>query len=127
MVYTNNIPQPSDNISTSQAQILGNFQFLADTSTRSGIVQGISSGGYYTLPNGLIIQYFLVSSVADNDTVDFLASFTTAVIGIWIQGITGSTDERSLYVVPGSVTLSDFEIGASATFGNGAYVLAIGY
>ena len=127
MVYTNNIPQPGDNISTSQAQILGNFQFLADTSTRSGIVNGDSSGGYYTLPNGLIIQYFHVASVADNDTVDFLTTFTTSVIGIWIQGITGDTSTRSLYVVPGSVTTSDFEIGASTSFGNGAYVLAIGY
>lgn len=50
MAYQSNIPQATDLISSSQSDILGNFQYLGDTT-------GNVANGYYKLPNGIIIQW----------------------------------------------------------------------
>jgi hypothetical protein len=127
MTFLNNIPQPTDFLSSAQADLLANNQFLGDTTTRSGVTSGISTGGYYKLPNGLYIQYFKTTSVANNSSVPFLTAFPNAVISIHLQAITGSTSTDALYVASGTVTTSQFDISASRTWNQGIYVLAIGY
>ena len=76
MVYTTNIPQATDLISNSQAQILANFQFLGDTT-------GNVTPGFYKLPNGLIIQWgsILVNSVG-NKQQSYAVAFTTQVFSL---------------------------------------------
>lgn len=75
MAYTTNIPQPNDNISTSQDQILKNFQFLGDT---TGTVPG-----YYKLPNGLIIQWGNQTfTTSGTKTVNLSTPFLTQVYSV---------------------------------------------
>lgn len=51
MAYQSNIPQAGDNISKSQGDILANFQYLGSTAGNT------SPKGFYTLPNGLIVNW----------------------------------------------------------------------
>jgi hypothetical protein len=50
MPFLNTIPQPNDNISSSQPQLLGNNGFLGSTA-------GNMSDGYYKFPNGITMQW----------------------------------------------------------------------
>jgi len=131
MTFNGSIPQPGDFLSTSQGDLLANMQFLADTSTRSGITNGISVGGYYDLPNGLTIQYFRVTgslSIVDGTTIPFLVAFDQAPIYIGMQGVTNTSSDTALWVNPNNITSSSFSIrtGTSKEWTSGIFVLAIG-
>ena len=109
--FNNIIPQPNDNISTSQAQILGNFQFLGDTTGNT-----VSPNpGFYKLPNGLIMQWGLisVSNATPGTPISFATNFSVGIYSIQMTiqknsstGQGGST--RSVYVHPGSESITGF-------------------
>ncbi len=88
MAYTNNIPAANDNISTSQSQIQGNFQFLADT---TGNVQ---NPGFYKLPNGICIQWGTEFAVASgNQSKTFPIAYTTTYM-VQISEINNSSGTK---------------------------------
>lgn len=135
MAYTNNIPNANDNISTSQGQIKGNFQFLADTTTLSGQTATssdgvVSTGGYYRLPNGLIIQYFQTNSLMDNKKVQFLTNFTSpsTVYSIQCTPVVNNSSAGSVSIDDSSsgIIASRFVARCSKTFSDGIFVIAIG-
>jgi hypothetical protein len=126
MVYTNNIPQPADNISTSQQQILGNFQFLADTAGNTAL----GNPGYYIFPNGLKIQYATVSLTAAPFTalgggnftltnpIVFPVPFITEVKSVQISIIRNDTADKVQWIRTGTITLVNFNIICNNTAAN---------
>ena len=136
MAWINNQPSPTQNISNGQSTILNNFQFLGDSSTRSGQTatssDGITStGGYYKLPNGLIIQYFITDSTSDNKKVQFLTNFTnpSSVLCIQCTPCVNASSAGSVSVdnSAGSIIASRFIIRCSKPFSTGVFVIAIGF
>lgn len=77
MAYQTNIPQATDLISASQSAILGNFQFLGDTT-------GNVSNGFYKFPNGLIIQWGNFVNIPDGQVVSFNTPFITACFNVQV-------------------------------------------
>lgn len=127
MTFNANIPQSTDLISNSQADLLANNQFLGDTT-------GAVANGYYNLPNGLIIQWgsATVSNGSSGTKISFNVPFATAVYSIQMTiqkntstGQGGSA--RSVFVNPGSETTTAFTaklVSGDAT--NPVYWFAIG-
>lgn len=125
MVYTNNIPQPNDNISTSQQQILGNFQFLADTAGNTAL----GMPGYYVFPNGLKMQYGTISLTAATfvasgsnfilqTPIAFPIAFITEVKSIQISIVRNDTADKIQWIQTGSITLVNFNIICNNTAKN---------
>ena len=82
MTWTAGIPLGTDNISTSQSQLLGNINFLSSTA-------GNNAEGYYILPNGLILQWGNYSAPGGHVTsgsvsVSFPTEFSSSVYSIQI-------------------------------------------
>ena len=127
MVYTTNIPQANDQISNSQAQILGNFQFLGDTT-------GNTANGFYKLPNGLIVQWGFYSGAAVIDDVaqtfagTFVGciAFPTNCLSIIFQPIKNSPNNHTFYLKPSSLTNTGFRVITNTTWGQGFHFMAIG-
>lgn len=127
MTFNASIPQSTDLISNSQADLLANNQFLGSTT-------GNSANGYYKLPNGLILQWGseTVSNASGGTSITFPTSFATAVYSIQLTiqkntstGQGGSA--RSAFVNPGSETTTAFTaklVSGDAT--NDVYWFAIG-
>ena len=123
MVYTTNIPQASDLISNSQAQILGNFQYMGDTT-------GNVVSGYYKLPNGLIMQWAQVSiSGAPSRNISFNIPFPSAVYSIQVTRIAARPSANvpnGNYIQDTSITTSGFRIVNDDGIASGFYWFAIG-
>lgn len=137
MAYTNNIPNPNDNISTSQGQIKGNFQFLADTTTLQGIViingssGNVSTGGYYKFPNGLYLQYAKVTkganpTVADGTEISFIVPFPNLCISVVINPFTGANGVSANPDSSG-LTTAEFLLQSSINLPSGLFFIALGY
>ncbi len=135
MAFNPNIPQASDDISVSQGNILSNFQFLGNTTTLEGIAitngtsGNISTGGSYTLPNGLIVQYAKVTgspSLMDNTLISFITTFPNACMSVVFSPFSGQAD-----IVTGIATAnfstSQFQIRTTTSLASGAYYIAIGW
>ena len=123
-----NIPAASDLISSSQAQIQENFQYLGDTSGN------VSTGGY-RLPNGLIINWRNqgpagwsasgIEFLSPNQT--FLIPYTSSIFAIVLTPrVNDATSKR--FVVDGITppTLTEFIIRASTLSFSTIYWIAIG-
>ena len=139
MTFTTSQPSASQNISSGQASILGNFQYLGSTASLSGKTASITtggntikaSGGWYNLPNGLIVQYAVVTATAgslgNNAVIPFLTAWTSGVLSTQLTGISSGTSGQGLFVKPGTATTTQFQISTSNTWSNGIYYLSIGY
>jgi len=110
MTFNASIPQSTDNISTSQGQLLTNNQFLGSTAGRT-------ANGFYIMPNGLIFNWGLanVSNGSSGTDITFNQAYTNSANVFNIQltivkntstGQGGST--RSIFVNPGSITTTKF-------------------
>ncbi len=123
MVYTTNIPQANDLISNSQAQILGNFQFLGDTTGNLVL-------GFYKLPNGLIMNWGETSiSGATSRNISFASAYTTAVYSIQVTRIAArpsTNTPNGNYIQDTSITTSGFRIVNDDGIASGFYWFAIG-
>lgn len=101
MVYTTNIPQSTDLISNSQAQILGNFQFLGSTT-------GNVTPGFYKFPNGLILQWgSIIFNTSGNKSQNYAVAFTTQVFNLQFSlGWTSAGNAAAYYtgIVAGVIT-----------------------
>lgn len=99
MVYTTNIPQATDLISNSQAQILGNFQFL-------GATAGNLANGYYRFPNGLIMQWGVVVNAPDDTAVAFNVAFVTACHNVQLTVVKNSGTAEDFAYVKSTATVT---------------------
>lgn len=73
MTWNNSEPSPTQNISSGQATILNNFQFLGNS-------VGNVTPGYYKFPNGLIIQWgSILMDTSGNKNQAYAIPFTTQV------------------------------------------------
>lgn len=122
MVYTTNIPQATDLISNSQAQILGNFQFLGSTA-------GNAATGYYYMPNGLLMQWGVSAALGvGNQVINFPVAFTTPyIVTLGTSNDSSGTKWISLNQTRGggAIHTTDFGVRVS-TAGQDLYWFAIG-
>lgn len=129
MAYQTNIPQATDLISASQSAILGNFQFLGDTT-------GNVANGFYKLPNGLIINWGEITTIktglgiAGSNSVTFAQIYSTAVYSVVITEVKNSISSSNVLHLQTEAGLSGFTIlafgGTAPNFDTKAYWLAIG-
>ena len=125
MTFTPNIPQATDLISNSQAQMLGNFQFLGNTT-------GNVVNGFYNLPNGLIMQWGQTTiASATSRVISFNLPYTTAVYSIQVTRYavrtSPPTDSPSGYFIQDtSITISGFRIVNDDGIASGFFWFAIG-
>lgn len=129
MAYTTNIPQASDKISTSQAQILANFQFLGDTT-------GNAIPGYYIFPNGLKMQWGNQGPTGWSGSGSnrlspaqtFPIAFTSAVYNIVITPRIDDVDSSKTFVVDNlnAPTVTEFYIRANNVLFSTIYWYVIG-
>jgi len=125
MVYTTNIPQSTDLISNSQAQILANFQFLGDTT-------GNAAAGYYKLPNGLIVNWGNVSfTTSGTKTINYAQAYTTTVY--CVQFSLSFASSGSIVPVcidstttPASLSSAKFRVNSAPPATGIIYMFAIG-
>lgn len=139
MPWNNSQPSPTQNISTGQATILNNFQFLGNTSTLTGQTAtgtpgtATSTGGYFVFPNGMIVQFFTITNggnVANNDTYSFLIPFTQVnSIQVILQPVAHPIATKDVIYVDSTggtpVTINNFTVRTTTTWGK-VYVVAIG-
>lgn len=127
MVYTTNIPLATDLISNSQAQILGNFQFLGDTT-------GLTTNGFYKFPNGLIVQWGIWTGAAaiNGVAVTYAGNFAGCIafpnntLSLILQPIKTSTSPHAFFLTSGSISQNGFTVSTDTTWGNGYYFIALG-
>jgi hypothetical protein len=123
MSFLPNIPQPSDNISVSQGNILTNFQYL-------GATTGNIALGYYKLPNGLIIQWGQTTiSSATSRVISFSQTYSTSVFSIQVTRIAArpsTNTPNGNYIQDTSITNSGFRIVNDDGISSGFYWFAIG-
>lgn len=139
MPWNNSQPSPTQNISTGQTTLLNNMQFLGNTSTLTGQTATgspgscTSTGGYFTFPNGMIVQFFTITNggnVANGNTFSFLIPFTQVnSIQVFLQPVAHSAAAHDVIYVDSSggspVTINNFTVITSTTWGK-VYVIAIG-
>lgn len=127
MVYTTNIPQANDLISNSQSQILGNFQYLGDTTGN------ITNPGYYKLPNGLVLNWGRIDvTTAGNKTQSYAQAYTSAVYSLQFSlAYASAGDIRDIPIVvcidstaniPLSLSTAKFRVSNATTLGNTLYI-----
>lgn len=123
MSFLPNIPQPGDNISVSQGNILSNFQYLGTTT-------GNTTSGYYKLPNGLIIQWGQTSiSGATSRNISFSQVYVSAVYSIQVTRIAARPSVNTPngnYIQDTSITTSGFRIVNDDGIASGFYWFSIG-
>lgn len=82
------------------------------------------------LPGGLVYQFGYkdnpTDSGPDGNRIPFHTSFPSQVLSIQLTAVRGTNTERSMYVLNGSVSLSQFRITTSSNSFNRVYYVAIG-
>lgn len=111
MVYLPNIPASNDNISTSQPQIQGNFQFLGDTTG--------NLLGYYKLPNGLTIQWGITGNTINpglSAEIPFNIAFSSIAYFVVLTEVKNSTSATNRVVIAANAfyTATGFKVQAVA-------------
>lgn len=123
MVYTKNIPLSTDKISDSQSQILGNFQFMGDTT-------GAIANGYYRLPNGLIMQWGQTSaSSATSRVISFAVAYGSLPYSIQVTRIAArpsANTPNGNFIQDTSISTSGFRIVNDDGISSAFYWFAIG-
>jgi hypothetical protein len=127
MVYTTNIPLANDLISNSQAQILGNFQFMGSTTGN------VASPGFYRFPNGLIIQWgHIAFTTSGTKTGTFAVAFTAACFNVTFSVAYDSSATAVVPIcidrttTPASLVDAKFRVNASPAAPGDIYWIAIG-
>lgn len=92
----------------------------------SGTDPSRATKGLTFLPGGLLLQWNLETTVADDQAYSFSTAFSAAPYSITITPVRNATGERSMYVKNGSVTAAGFRIRTSSGSFNGLYWMAIG-
>jgi hypothetical protein len=84
------------------------------------------TGGWTFLPGGLLMQYGILTSPVNNDTIKFPVAFNNFCLPT-VTAIRSNTDDKTISVKTGSVTLSQFQIIMSgSSLPTGMYWHAIG-
>lgn len=141
--WNNSQPSASQNISSGQATILNDIQFLGSTS-------GVAQAGFIQLPNGWIIQWGITPQIngsgsnpttinftacTDSTGIIFMQAFPTACFGVWLQPRTNNISNKGFLMIDPSspdatygISKTQFKVWQSGTsaYSNGAYILAIG-
>jgi len=101
MTFNSAIPQPTDNISTSQSQLLSNNAFLGNTS-------GNLDTGFYKLPNGLILNWGAIPfTTSGNKQQSFAQPYSTRCYSLQFSvGFTSADNAAKWYtgIVSGVIT-----------------------
>jgi len=133
MSFDTTQPQPTQNISSGQATILSNFQYLGSTTGNT------NPTGYYKLPNGLIVNWGRIDiTTVGNKTQSYAQAYTTIVYNLQFSlGYVSAGDVRDIPLVccidtnaniPLSLTTAKFRCSDAPSGGNTLYLwwVAIG-
>lgn len=72
------------------------------------------TGGWTFLPGGLLMQYGIITSPVNNDTIKLPVAFSSFCVPT-ITSVRSNTDDKTISVKTGSVTLSQFQITLSGS------------
>lgn len=118
----------------SKTNVAGNDELFykrdaeANSYQLSGPNPNRAAKGSSFLPGGLLIQWGLEATVANDQQYTFDVAFAAAPYSITITGVRSNNQQRSLYVSDGTVTTTNFRIKTDSTgvAMTGVYWMAIG-
>lgn len=121
-------PQPTQNISSGQATILNNFEFLADTT-------GNATNGFIQFPNGIIVQWCTYTTSITGGAAPLSLTFTgigmqaafpnNCFIVIPIYRSNSSPNKGAACISNVNLTRTGFDLTSDSS-SQGMYFVAIG-